>query len=168
MLYCFRLSPWRGKERLPLSVTSPSSRPSTHQRSSCPFLCFHAVTNCKFRNSFALIFMQIGGGCRGHYRFATFGRSDLRRFQRVFELSPVFSNSCALFCTHQNHNSFIFMRFRTLCTKQPGWGEGVGQPKEQDRSLGFAQGRRDGRRGKDAPTRSGRYFISAKRLETGE
>ncbi len=35
---------------------------------------------------------------------------------------PFFSYSCALFCTHQNHNPFIFMRFRTLCTKQPGVG----------------------------------------------
>ena len=38
---------------------------------------------------------------------------------------PFFSYSCALFCTHQNHNPFIFMRFRTLCTKTRG---GVSSP----------------------------------------
>src|SRR5260370_417163 len=32
-------------------------------------------------------------------------------------------NSYALFCTHANLNSFIFKRFRTLCTKHPGVGE---------------------------------------------
>ena len=37
-------------------------------------------------------------------------------------LSLLFSHSCALFGTFQNHNSFIFKRFRTLCTKHPGVG----------------------------------------------
>src|SRR6266446_6834767 len=37
-------------------------------------------------------------------------------------LSPFFSDSCGLFCTHQNHNSFVFNRFQTLCPKHPGWG----------------------------------------------
>jgi hypothetical protein len=35
---------------------------------------------------------------------------------------PFFSYSYALFCTTQNHNSFRFIFFRTLCTKHPGWG----------------------------------------------
>src|SRR5713226_5868835 len=34
------------------------------------------------------------------------------------------SNSCTLFCTHQELNSFIFKRFRTLCQKPPGVGGG--------------------------------------------
>jgi len=42
---------------------------------------------------------------------------------RSFPLSPFFSHSCALFCTHAKLNSFIFKRFRTLCTKHPGVGE---------------------------------------------
>src|SRR6266481_1822433 len=33
------------------------------------------------------------------------------------------SNSCALFCTHQKINSFVFNRFRTLLGEHPGrWG----------------------------------------------
>ena len=36
-------------------------------------------------------------------------------------LSPFFSNFCGLFCTQQKVNSFVFMEFRTLCTKHPGW-----------------------------------------------
>ena len=36
--------------------------------------------------------------------------------------SSFFSNCCALFCTHQKLNSFIFNRFRTLCQKTPGVG----------------------------------------------
>jgi len=37
-------------------------------------------------------------------------------------LSPFFSYTCALFCTHQKINSFIFKRLRTLCEKPPGVG----------------------------------------------
>jgi|SRR5882757_941007 len=37
-------------------------------------------------------------------------------------LSPFFSHSCALFCTYENLNSFLFKRFRTLCRKTPGVG----------------------------------------------
>ncbi len=47
---------------------------------------------------------------------------DFETFKRFPDLSPVFSYLCALFCTHQNHNSFVFKRFRTLCAKHPGWG----------------------------------------------
>ena len=39
-----------------------------------------------------------------------------------FCLSPVFSSSCALFCTSQTRNSFPFNHFRTLWPKHPGWG----------------------------------------------
>src|SRR5712664_1583412 len=49
-------------------------------------------------------------------------RSDLHTFPRVSDLSPFFSNSCALFCTQQKLNPFIFNRFRTLCRKPPGVG----------------------------------------------
>jgi hypothetical protein len=44
--------------------------------------------------------------------------------QWVTLLCPLFSYSCALFCTHQKLNSFIFSRFCTLWQKRPGWGEG--------------------------------------------
>ena len=45
-------------------------------------------------------------------------------FQCVSELSPFFSNHCALFCTREKLNSFVFKRFRTLCKKPPGVGVG--------------------------------------------
>jgi hypothetical protein len=40
----------------------------------------------------------------------------------AFPLSPFLSDSCALFCTCQNLNSFAFKRLLTLCQKPPGWG----------------------------------------------
>ena len=43
----------------------------------------------------------------------------------TFLLSHFFSHSCALFCTHEKLKSFVFNRFRTLCQKPPGVGEGV-------------------------------------------
>ena len=53
---------------------------------------------------------------------STFKYSDLQMFPRVSELSPFFSDSCALFCTLQKINSFVFKRFRTLSQKPPGVG----------------------------------------------
>ena len=51
-------------------------------------------------------------------------QTDLWTFQRPFELSPVLSGYCALFCTQQKLNSLVFKRFRTLCTKTGRWGNG--------------------------------------------
>jgi len=62
------------------------------------------------------------GGCTPLLGVCTF---RLRTFPRVSELFPLFSYSYALFCTHQNHNSFVFKRFRTLCAKHPGVGGGA-------------------------------------------
>src|SRR6266849_10837088 len=39
------------------------------------------------------------GGCTPSLLSSKLGSSDLRTVQRVSELFPVFSNSCALFCT---------------------------------------------------------------------
>src|SRR5260370_41147242 len=41
--------------------------------------------------------------------------------------SSFLSYSYALFCTQQKHNCFVLKRFRTLCQKHTGWGEGVGK-----------------------------------------
>jgi hypothetical protein len=57
---------------------------------------------------------------------STFKHPDVT-FQRVSDLSDVFSDTCAFFCTLQKHNSFIFNRFRTLCQKPPGVGGGYSQ-----------------------------------------
>jgi hypothetical protein len=53
---------------------------------------------------------------------STFKYSDLQMFPRVSELCPFFSIPCALFCTLQKINSFVFKRFRTLSQKTPGGG----------------------------------------------
>src|SRR5712664_3990969 len=37
-------------------------------------------------------------------------------------LSPVFSHSCALFCTKKNLISILIKHFHTLCPKHPGVG----------------------------------------------
>ncbi len=42
----------------------------------------------------------------------------------LYPLSPFFSHSCALFCTHQKRIPFIFNRFSTLYAKHPGVGAG--------------------------------------------
>lgn len=52
----------------------------------------------------------------------TFKPANLPMF---FDLSPLLPVICALFCTQQNLNSFVFNRFRTLCQKPPG----VGHPR---------------------------------------
>jgi hypothetical protein len=62
---------------------------------------------------------------------STFKYSDWQMFLRVSELSPFFSDSCALFCTLQKINSFVFKRFRTLSQKPPG----VGVPQTFQRST---------------------------------
>src|SRR5229473_4656811 len=49
----------------------------------------------------------------------TFNPANLRTF---FDLSPLLPVVCALFCTLQNLNSFVFKQFQTLLQKHPGWG----------------------------------------------
>jgi hypothetical protein len=52
----------------------------------------------------------------------TFRHWNIQAFRRFSDLSPFLSYSYELFCTHKNHNPFIFKRFRTLCAKHPGVG----------------------------------------------
>jgi hypothetical protein len=63
--------------------------------------------------------------CRGVGVFFPFWftQSDLREGNLPLHSSPFFSNSCALFCTHEKLKSFTFKGFRTLCEKPPGVGE---------------------------------------------
>ncbi len=62
------------------------------------------------------------------------------------DLSPFFSHLCGLFCTVQNHISFLFMQFWTLRTKHPGWGRVHYKNEEKDGAL---------------PTRSGQVPVAA-------
>src|SRR5712692_8631336 len=104
-------------------------------------------------------------------------------FPIPYHLSPFFSHSCTLFCTHQNHNSFVFNRFRTLCQKLPGVGypsplqgdkmrsqtanSGTRSPRFAQSQFQWLSGRigRDGgrQRGEErAPTQSGRPYRERK------
>ena len=88
------------------------------------------LTNCDARNPFRIRFYE---NCRvspGPLNIPTFkcafcipdastGPANLTTFS---DLSLFLSHSCALFCTYQGLNSFVFKRFRTLCQKPPGVG----------------------------------------------
>ena len=62
---------------------------------------------------------------RGVYQLFPFRNSALAARRSVPYSSSFVSYSSKLFCTRQNLNSFLFKRFRTLCQKHPGWGEGL-------------------------------------------
>ena len=79
-------------------------------------LFFQSLAQCPSCNSFVLMVFHFHGGCVYPAR-----RSDFQRFD-VSDLSPLFSQRFALFCTHQNLNPFVLKRFRTLCQKPPGVG----------------------------------------------
>ena len=71
----------------------------------------------------------VGGALASLGRLARVGREESLSYSSSF-----LSHSCALFCTHQKLNSFVFKRFRTLCAKQPG----VGYPCDSHQSRQFA------------------------------
>jgi hypothetical protein len=73
-----------------------------------------AMPICK---SFLLIYIHLMGGV-----YYPHGSPSALRPLCPYTLSPFFSYSCALFCAHPNHNSFIFKRLHTLYAKHPGWG----------------------------------------------
>jgi hypothetical protein len=82
-----------------------------------------SVHSSKFRipQVLYLPFLRKHGGCGGI--LPVLGHADVQTFRRAdLSLSPVFSRPCALFCTQQKLNSFLFKRFRTLCQKPPGVG----------------------------------------------
>ena len=76
--------------------------------------------------------------CRGVYQQFPFCNSPIKSpvqltcrtvsdpyppFPTPYPLSShTLAHSFALFCTPQNFNSFLFRRFRTLCSKYRGWG----------------------------------------------
>ena len=73
-----------------------------------PFVC-HSYENCR-------VYINNSHSGTPHTPFAN-------RTSNLCGLTSVFSYSCELFCTRQKLNSLVFKRFRTLCTKHPGWGE---------------------------------------------
>jgi hypothetical protein len=99
---------------------------------------FQALMWSPFCNPFIFTFMHVMGVCTPLLNVRTFksaNRSSTavverrsrsgRHVSACSDLSPLFSDSCALFCafcTLQKLNSFLFKRFRTLCQKYRGWG----------------------------------------------
>jgi hypothetical protein len=78
------------------------------------------------------------------FSLGTFGRSDLRTFPRVFDLSPFSSRSCALFCAtgamQLFWNQFVAHSFYCdggVCTPEPTfWRHAIdSQPKPAYRSA---------------------------------
>src|SRR5712664_855409 len=87
----------------------------------------------------------------------------LPTFQRVSELSPFFSHSCALFCTSKNHIPILIKNFHTLCEKHPAWGA----PAERKQAGGGGVPRRGGRFRRNSSTadsRNSQLFLVEKFL----
>jgi len=80
------------------------------------YFSFQLLARCPSRNSFLLITFHFHGGMGFILSSLSTTRCSLPA------LSAVFSYSCALFCTLQKLNPFIFKLFHTLCQKHPGVG----------------------------------------------
>lgn len=63
-------------------------------------------------------------------------RKSHHRYHSVELTLPLFSYSCALFCTAQSAILNPFNTFHTLCAEHPGWGS---HPSSQDPLEPFAQ-----------------------------
>jgi len=82
-------------------------------------LCFPHLQDRDARNSFRICFYA---NCRVSLRSPDLSTFLPPNLATRFDLSPFFSNSCALFCTHEKLNHFVFSQFRTLCQKPPRVG----------------------------------------------
>ncbi len=95
----------------------------TPQFSSFPFIYLHTLSFSVSSKSFVCRSYE---NCRVSPQQFPLWNSALARprtpFPMCFHLSLFLSYSCALFCIHENHNPFLFKRFRTLFAKHPGWG----------------------------------------------
>ncbi len=82
--------------------------------------CFQWFARCSLRNPSIFNYLHCcpGGVCPPLRSYAS--QSSCNSIP--LPLFPLFSYSCALFCTRAKHNSFVFMHFHTLCEKHPGWG----------------------------------------------
>src|SRR2546430_13310379 len=100
---------------------SPSS-PSVH-----PFPVFRTHFQVPYPVSplFATL-TKTAGVCTNNFHSGTSSRRaspEATHYTPLYS-SAFFSHSCALFCTLQKLNCFVFSRFRTLVNKTPGVGEG--------------------------------------------
>src|SRR6184192_2718376 len=106
----------------PVIVALHSRRPVF----SIPLPLLNPVLRMLFQVPYAVIpvfdiLTKTAGGVGACFPFWKTLRSR-RREVALFHSSSFFSHFCALFCTHQELNSFVFKRFRTLYAKTPGGG----------------------------------------------
>jgi hypothetical protein len=89
------------------------------------------LTKCSSRNSFILKTIHFDGGYGVPSDLRTFRRSNVQKLQRFLNLSPLFSYSCALFCT--------FLHFFALPKNSTTGGRGEGDKSHslrlQDREI---------------------------------
>jgi len=121
-LYCLRLSPWRRKDRTPLSATFlssllapthhslplPTNSPKDKTTIIHPFT-IQALTKCSSRNLFVLKTIHFHGGGMGVLQFL-----DVQTFRRAPELSRLFSDSYALHCTFLHLQKTQLFCFRAI------------------------------------------------------
>ncbi len=110
----------RSYENCRVSPGSAGHSTASRVHSANLHVYFQSLARCSSRNRFLFKLLHL---CRGvyvppHHSSLPTRHSPLTT--RFFLATPFFSHSCALFCTHQNHNSFVFKRFRTLYQKHPG------------------------------------------------
>jgi hypothetical protein len=78
---------------------------------------FQALMNCASRNFFLLIFKELHEWLDRDYLTLELFRPRPLLSPRPcppFSPFPFFSQSCALFCSHQKINPFVFKQFRSL------------------------------------------------------
>src|SRR5260370_15477306 len=82
-------------------------------------LFFQSLAQCPFCKSFLLMVLHLRGGVGGCLPLQKLDPL----FPNPYSLSfHILAHSFAHFCTRAKLNSFLFMRFRTLCQKHPGGG----------------------------------------------
>ncbi len=102
----------------------------TRETPLIPFFVFNCLRTLSFSVSYKFL-------CLPLLREPPACISTIPNLERVSchlqpDSSSLFSDSSRLFCTLTKLNSFLFMYFRTLWPKHPGWGQGSsGIPKEE-------------------------------------
>src|SRR5713101_842451 len=97
-----------------------SSAQIMHETPQIPFFVFKSLHTLSFPYPVSPVFVTLtrtAGMCTNN------SHSGIPRL--LATLSSLFSHSCALFCTQQKINPFVFKQIHTLCPKHPGVGGAV-------------------------------------------
>jgi len=90
------------------------------------------------------------GGCPQRFNVQTFRPSDLQTFTRCSDLSPLYSNCCALFCTFLHSQKYQLFYFQAL-PHSLAKTRGGGVPPDVKEQRNFV--RAEQRSGGEAPCR---------------